>query len=89
MFETLTRGFRAAKARLTGKAELTESVIDEALRDIRLSLLEADVDYQVTKAFLDRVKAKAVGEIVELKAEARGKAVRVTPVDHFIGICQR
>ena len=36
MFETLTKGFRAAKARLTGKAELTGDVIDEALRDIRL-----------------------------------------------------
>jgi signal recognition particle subunit SRP54 len=89
MFETLTKGFRAAKARLTGKAELTGDVIDEALRDIRLSLLEADVDYQVTKAFLDRVKEKALGEIVNLKAEAKGKAVRVTPVDHFIAICQR
>jgi signal recognition particle subunit SRP54 len=89
MFETLTRGFRAAKARLTGKAELNESLIDEALRDIRLSLLEADVDYQVTKAFLDRVKEKAVGAVVELKASAKGKSVRVSPVDHFIGICQR
>ena len=89
MFETLTRGFRAAKQRLTGKAELTETVIDEALRDIRLSLLEADVEYQVTKAFLERVKAKTLGEVVELKAEARGKAVRVSPVDHFIAICQR
>ncbi|NMC70065.1 MAG: signal recognition particle protein [Myxococcales bacterium] len=89
MFETLTRGFRAAKSRLTGKAELTEAIIDEALRDIRLSLLEADVDYNVTKQFLDRVKEKALGEIVQLKAEAKGKAVRVTPVDHFIAICQR
>ena len=89
MFETLTRGFRAAKGRLTGKAELTEEIIDEALRDIRLSLLEADVDYAVTKQFLDRVKEKALGEIVQLKADAKGKAVRVTPVDHFIAICQR
>jgi signal recognition particle subunit SRP54 len=89
MFETLTRGFRAAKARLTGKAELTGDMLDEALRDIRLSLLEADVDYQVTKGFLDRVKEKALGEIVQLKAEAKGKSVRVTPVDHFIAICQR
>ena len=89
MFETLTRGFRAAKARLTGKSELTPDIIDEALRDIRLSLLEADVDYNVTKQFLDRVKTKAVGEIVELKAQAKGKTVRVTPVDHFVAICQR
>ncbi|MBI5501159.1 MAG: signal recognition particle protein [Deltaproteobacteria bacterium] len=89
MFETLTRGFRAAKARLTGKSELTGDVIDEALRDIRLSLLEADVDFNVTKQFLERVKTKAVGEIVTLKAEAKGKTVRVTPVDHFVAICQR
>jgi signal recognition particle subunit SRP54 len=89
MFETLTRGFRAAKNRLTGKAELTEAVIDEALRDIRLSLLEADVDYQVTRSFLAQVREKAVGEVVALSAEAKGKKVRVSPADHFVAICQR
>jgi signal recognition particle subunit SRP54 len=49
MLETLSKGFRAAKQRLTGVAELTDDVIDEALRDVRMSLLEADVEFNVTK----------------------------------------
>src|SRR3954465_3645393 len=44
MLETLSRGFRNAKAKLTGVAELTEDNIEDALRDVRMSLLEADVE---------------------------------------------
>ncbi len=43
MFETLSKGFRTARDRLAGATELTEDNIDEALRDVRVSLLEADV----------------------------------------------
>jgi signal recognition particle subunit SRP54 len=88
MFETLTRGFRAARNKLQGKVELTEELIDDALRDIRVSLLEADVQLDVTKRFLGRVKDKAVGEIVKTKAEVRGKKVKLSPTDHFVKICQ-
>jgi signal recognition particle subunit SRP54 len=88
MLETLTRGFRAARNRLQGKVELTEELIDEALRDIRVSLLEADVQLEVTKRFLTRVKEKAVGEIVRTKAAVKGKKIRLEPTDHFIKICQ-
>ena len=59
MFETLTKGFRAAKNRLSGLTELTEENIDQALRDVRLSLLEADVELGVTKRFLATVKERA------------------------------
>ena len=68
MLETLSKGFRNAKSRLTGVAELTEANIEEALRDVRMSLLEADVEFKVTKTFLDRVKDKAIGETVKLRA---------------------
>lgn len=88
MFETLTRGFRAARNKLQGKAELTEDVINDAIRDIRISLLEADVNLAVTKRFLERVKTKAIGDIVKTKAEVRGKKVKLSPTDHFIKICQ-
>ena len=64
MLETLTRGFRSAKQRLSGVAELTDDLIDEALRDVRMSLLEADVEFNVTKSFLERVREKARGEQV-------------------------
>jgi signal recognition particle subunit SRP54 len=88
MFETLTRGFRAARNRLQGKLELGEEHIDEALRDIRVSLLEADVQLDVTKRFLSRVKEKAVGEIVRTSATVRGQKVKLGPTEHFIKICQ-
>ena len=48
MFNALT-GFRAARQRLTGMAELTDDVVDQALRDVRVSLLEADVELGVVK----------------------------------------
>ncbi len=56
MLDAVTKGFRAAKHKLTGKAELTEANIDDALRDIRVALLEADVEFNVAKRFLARVK---------------------------------
>jgi signal recognition particle subunit SRP54 len=89
MFETLSRGFRAAKERLSGVAELTEDNIDEAIRDVRMSLLEADVEFGVTKRFLERVKEKALGEQVRLKAKAKDYgAVQITPEQAFVKICQ-
>jgi signal recognition particle subunit SRP54 len=89
MFETLSKGFRAAKQRLTGVAELSDEVIDEALRDVRMSLLEADVEFKVVKRFLDRVKERAHGEEVQLKAKSRELGQkRITPEQAFIAICQ-
>ncbi|MCS6912900.1 MAG: signal recognition particle receptor subunit alpha [Myxococcales bacterium] len=98
MLETLAKGFRAARERLTGVAELTEDHIEEALRDVRMSLLEADVAFSVTKSFLQRVRDKAVGQVVQLRAQAHmpveGKPgdqivrrMEVTPEHHFIRIC--
>jgi signal recognition particle subunit SRP54 len=89
MFETLSKGFRAAKQRLTGVAELSDDVIDEALRDVRMSLLEADVEFKVVKRFLERVKERAHGEEVQLKAKSREMGQRrITPEQAFIAICQ-
>jgi signal recognition particle subunit SRP54 len=89
MLETISRGFRAAKQRLSGVAELTDDVIDEALRDVRMSLLEADVDFKVTKNFLERVKESARGEEVKLRARSKEYGVvQITPEQAFIKICQ-
>ncbi|MBX3223435.1 MAG: signal recognition particle receptor subunit alpha, partial [Labilithrix sp.] len=52
MFDAIAKGFRQAKNRLAGLTELTEQNIDAALREVRLSLLEADVELGVVKAFL-------------------------------------
>ncbi|MCC6335996.1 MAG: signal recognition particle protein [Myxococcales bacterium] len=88
MLETVTKGFRAAKNRLLGKAELTPELIDESLRDIRVSLLEADVAFDVVKKFVARVREKAAGETVKTTAtDKAGKKVKVSAGDHFVKIC--
>ena len=92
MLETLTRGFRSARDKLQGKAQLTEENIGAALRDVRVSLLEADVELGVTREFLARVRERAVGEVVKLRAPKKAlgnlpPGTKVTPADHFIKIC--
>ncbi len=61
-FENLTGRFQMALRRLAGKARLTENDIDQMMREIRLSLLEADVNYKVVKEFTEEVKSLAYGE---------------------------
>jgi signal recognition particle subunit SRP54 len=56
VLETVSQGFKNATERLRGVRELSEESIDEALRDVRMSLLEADVDLKVVRSFLARVK---------------------------------
>ena len=88
MFDAIAKGFRQAKNRLAGLTELTESNIDTALREVRLSLLEADVELGVVKTFLARVKDKALGEVVRIKAKGQGgEAMKVSAADQFVKIC--
>jgi signal recognition particle subunit SRP54 len=87
MFDAIAKGFRQAKNRLAGLTELTETNIDSALREVRLSLLEADVELGVTKAFLARVKEKALGEVVRIRAKKDGDTVKVSAGDQFTKIC--
>lgn len=62
MFDTLTKRFEGVFATLRGKGKLSEKDIDGALREVRLALLEADVNVSVVKSFLARVKERALGE---------------------------
>src|SRR5438552_14775579 len=88
MFDALAKGFKQARNRLAGLTELTEQNIEPALREVRLSLLEADVELGVVKAFLARVKDKALGEVVRIKAKGRdGEKVTVSAGDQFTKIC--
>ncbi len=88
MLEAISKGFRNARNRLKGFREITPESVDDAVRDIRVSLLEADVQYHVVKAFLERVKEKALGEIVQTKVKHKGETLKVTPGDHFVRVCQ-
>jgi signal recognition particle subunit SRP54 len=87
VLETVSKGFKAARNRLKGRTEITPEVVDEALRDIRVSLLEADVSFDVVKRFVSRVREKAIGEVVETKVKTEKGVLKVTPQDHFIKIC--
>src|SRR5271170_7906409 len=88
MLETISKGFRAAKQRLSGQQELTAELVDESLRDVRVSLLEADVAFDVVKSFVARVREKAVGQTVQTRAADRsGRAVKASAADQFIKIC--
>jgi len=61
MFENLQEKLQRAFKTLRGQATLTEENIDEALREIRVALLEADVNFKVVKQLIDQIKAKAIG----------------------------
>ena len=87
MFDTLTKGFRNAKNRLAGLAELDDKNIETALREVRLSLLEADVDLGVVKSFLASVKQTALGQTVQVVAKHGDTKVKVTAGDQFVKIC--
>ena len=87
MLEMISGGFRKAQNLLQGKVVLQEKHIDEAVKEIRLSLLEADVEFHVVKSFIDKVREKALGEIVQTRVSHGGKKLKATPEQHFIKIC--
>lgn len=64
MFETLTEKLSNIFKKVTGKGRLSEENIKEALREVRLALLEADVNYKVVKDFIQKVQEKAIGQEV-------------------------
>lgn len=64
MFDNLTERLSGALRKIGGKATLTENNIEEALREVRRALLEADVALPVVKSFIDQVKLRAVGQEV-------------------------
>jgi signal recognition particle subunit SRP54 len=61
MFDELSSKLNATLQKLTGRGVLTEDAVREGLREIRRILLEADVSFDLTRDFLERVQAKAVG----------------------------
>ena len=64
MFESLTAKLDGIFSRLRGRGKLTEANIQEAMREIRLALLEADVNFQVVRDFVQRVREQALGQEV-------------------------
>ncbi len=61
MFDTLSDRLRATLGTLTGRGRISEADVDAAMREVRLALLEADVNFKVVKDFIGRVRERAVG----------------------------
>lgn len=87
MFENLTERLTRAFKNISGQGRLTEENIQPALRDIRLSLLEADVSLTVAKQFIDQVKQKCLGETVDLHLNASQTFIKIVHDElvHILG----
>jgi signal recognition particle subunit SRP54 len=77
MFENLSDKLTNTLRKVRGQAKISESNIEEALKEIRLSLLEADVNFKVVKSFLDQVKTKALGADVLQSLSAGQQFVKI------------
>ena len=77
IFEGLSDRLQSVFQKMRGRGKLTAADVNEAMREVRLALLEADVNFKVVKDFIGRVKEKAIGEEV---------LASLTPVQHVIKI---
>jgi signal recognition particle subunit SRP54 len=77
MFESLSDRLQGVFRSLRGEARLTEATVEAALREIRMALLEADVNFKVVKAFIDRVRDKAVDQEVLKSLTPAQQVVRI------------
>ena len=71
MFESLGDRLQNVVSKIKGYGKITEDNISEMTREIRLALLEADVNYKVVKEFINNVKEKALGERGSKKFKTR------------------
>jgi signal recognition particle subunit SRP54 len=79
MFDNLTGKLQEVFKKLSKRGKLSEADVDEALREVRLALLEADVHFKVVKEFIARVRVRAVGAEV---GEALNPAQQVIKIVH-------
>lgn len=77
MFESLTDRFEGIFSNLRGKGTLSEADVDEALREIRVALLEADVNLTVVKSLRSRIKERAVGEEVHKALNPAQQVIKI------------
>ena len=77
LFGTLTEKINHAFSKLKNKGALTELEIKNAMREVRIALLEADVNYQVVKEFINKVSEKAVGELIIKGLESSHQVVKI------------
>jgi signal recognition particle subunit SRP54 len=85
MFDELSGKLTATLQRLTGRGVLTEEAVREGLREVRRVLLEADVSFELTREFLERVQEKAVG-VVALKSVRPGQQIVKIVHDELVAL---
>src|SRR5258707_13006329 len=77
MFESLSNRLQDVFKSLRGEGRLTPENVEVALREIRLALLEADVNFKVVKAFIDRVRDRAMGQEVLRSLSPSQQVIRI------------
>ena len=85
MFDELSSKLNATLQKLTGRGVLTEDAVKEGLREIRRILLEADVSFDLTRDFLERVQAKAVG-VLSIKEVRPGHQIVKIVYDELVAL---
>jgi Signal recognition particle GTPase len=82
-FEGLSSRLQEITRKIRGKARITESDLKEMLREVKLALLEADVNYKIVKDFIETVREKALGQDV-LKSLTPGQQVVKVVKDELV-----
>ncbi len=77
MFESLSDRLSATLRKLGGRGVLRTEDVDAALRDVRMALLEADVNYRVVKQFVERVRSRMVGAEVSQSLTPTQQVIKV------------
>ena len=87
-FEGLSSRLQEITRKIRGKARITESDLKEMLREVKLALLEADVNYKIVKDFIETVREKALGQDV-LKSLTPGQQVVKVVKDELVELLRR
>jgi signal recognition particle subunit SRP54 len=85
MFDSLSERLRKTLGTLTGRGRISEADVDAAMREVRLALLEADVNFKVVKDFVARVRERAIGEEVLASLTAGQQVVKIVN-DELVGL---
>src|SRR5258708_18881090 len=85
MFDSLSKKLQSAFKNLRGLGKISEENIGESLREVRLALLEADVNFKVARDFIDRVKVKSLGQEV-IESIHPGQQIIKIIYDELVGL---
>ena len=88
MFENLSDRLQGIVKKLKGQTRITEKELNECLREVKLALLEADVNYKIVKDFIETVREKALGQDV-LKSLTPGQQVVKVVKDELVELLRR